>query len=171
MGEVYPHVEIVHELKTASYTVTGPLLLGASLAGADDVRLGELEAFGRPLGVAFQLRDDLLGIFGDPTATGKPVWNDIKQGKHTSLIDELRAHPRGRQLLDRAFGRADAPRTDLEEIVALLDSTGARERVEDRVRELCAESSRALDEMTSRISPLGAAWLRGAVAALGERSS
>lgn len=73
-----PSVELVHELKTASYTVTGPIALGAALGGASEKALAELARFGRPLGVAFQLRDDLLGVFGDPSATGKPVFGDRK---------------------------------------------------------------------------------------------
>lgn len=166
-----PSVEVIHALKTASYTVTGPLLLGASLAGGGDLRRTHLERFGRPLGIAFQLRDDLLGVFGDPAATGKPVWNDIRQGKRTALVSELRGDPRADELLGRVLGVADAKDEDLGAVVALMIETGARARVEARVRELCGEARRVLDEMAPITSELGRRWLTGAVSALGDRSS
>src|SRR5690606_15116432 len=106
------------------------------------------ERFGRPLGIAFQLRDDVLGVFGDPTATGKPVWNDIRQGKRTTLVTELRGDPRGEAVLARAFGNPDASTADLEAVVRAMEETGARGRVEARIRELCAEARRVLDVMS-----------------------
>lgn len=165
-----PSVETIHALKTASYTVTGPLLLGAALAGADAARAAELERFGRPLGIAFQLRDDVLGVFGDPSATGKPIWNDIRRGKRTALIAELRGDARAEKLLARAFGEPDAREADLEAVVRAMEDSGARGRVEARVRELCGEARRALDAMASTTSERGQRWLSGSVAALGERS-
>ena len=165
-----PSVETIHALKTASYTVTGPLLLGAALAGADDARCAELERFGRPLGIAFQLRDDLLGVFGNPSATGKPVWNDIRQGKRTALVAELRGDKRVEALLARVFGRPDACEADLEAVVRAMEDSGARGRVEARVRELCGEARRVLDAMAPTMSESGRGWLSGSVAALGERS-
>jgi geranylgeranyl diphosphate synthase type I len=167
-----PSVETIHALKTASYTVTGPLLLGAALAGASAAGSAELERFGRPLGIAFQLRDDLLGVFGDPSATGKPVWNDIRQGKRTALVAELRGDAALEALLARVFGRADAPLQDVEAVVRAMEDSGARARVEARVRELCDEARRALDAIAPPTSAsLGRQWLAGAVSALGERSS
>lgn len=166
-----PSVETIHALKTASYTVTGPLLLGASLAGADDVQCAQLERFGRPLGIAFQLRDDLLGVFGDPSATGKPVWNDIRQGKRTALVAELRGDARAEALLARALGVADAKNEDVEAVVRAMEASGARGRVEARVRELCDEARSTLEAMAPTTSELGRGWLAGAVSALGERSS
>lgn len=161
-----PSVEEVHARKTASYTVTGPLALGAALAGADAGRIEALARFGRPLGVAFQLRDDVLGVFGDPAVTGKPVGNDIRKGKRTALVAALDGDP----LLARVLGVADAPVADLEAVVARMESSGARARVEARVRELCAEANAALAALELP-SPAGVSWLRGAVTALGERSS
>ncbi|HVJ92943.1 MAG TPA: polyprenyl synthetase family protein [Labilithrix sp.] len=166
-----PSVETIHALKTASYTVIGPLLLGAALAGADDARCAELERFGRPLGIAFQLRDDLLGVFGDPSATGKPVWNDIRQGKRTALVAELRGDPRAEALLERVHGKPDAKEADIDAVVRAMEETGARARVEARVRELCDEARCALDAMTPSMSEVGRLWLAGAVTALGDRSS
>ncbi|MCO1576277.1 polyprenyl synthetase family protein [Crossiella sp. SN42] len=89
----------VARLKTASYTIERPLQLGAELAGAPAPMVRQLRAFGRSLGVAFQLRDDLLGVFGDPAVTGKPVGDDLREGKRTPLL------VLGAQLAERA-GRA-----------------------------------------------------------------
>lgn len=171
-----PSVETIHALKTASYTVTGPLLVGAALAGADSARFAELERYGRPLGIAFQLRDDLLGTFGDPSATGKPVWNDIKQGKRTALVAELRGDAKAEALLERAKS-SSATTDDVRAVVSMMEESGAKSRVEARVRDLCHEAERALDAMRASradddpMSTLGQAWLRGAITALGERST
>jgi geranylgeranyl diphosphate synthase type I len=161
-----PTVEEIHARKTASYTVTGPLELGALHAGADDTRAQAFARFGRPLGVAFQLRDDLLGIFGDEAATGKPVWNDIRQGKRTALVAEMRGH----EGLARVLGNRAATHAELEPVVKAMESTGARGRVEARVAELLAEARAALETMDLPNAD-GKAILAGAVAALGERSS
>jgi geranylgeranyl diphosphate synthase, type I len=165
-----PSVETIHALKTASYTVTGPLLLGAALAGASDARCAEIERFGRPLGIAFQLRDDLLGVFGDPSATGKPIWSDIRQGKRTALVTELRRDRKAEELLRRAFGKPDAAPSDVEAVVELMVSSGARDRVEARVRELSGEAAQALEVLRPHVSPVGHAWLAAAITALGERA-
>jgi geranylgeranyl diphosphate synthase, type I len=161
-----PTVEEIHERKTASYTVTGPLMLGAVLAGADEDLVAALARFGRPLGVAFQLRDDLLGVFGDPSATGKPIWNDLRQGKRTALVAEMRGDAR----LARVLGRPDASREDLEDVVRAMETSGARARVEARIEELLTEARAALD-FIDLPDDAGKAILRGAVGALGERST
>ena len=163
-------VETVHTLKTASYTTTGPLLLGAALAGATPARTKELESFGLLLGIAFQLRDDVLGVFGDPKATGKPVWNDIREGKRTALVEELAKEPSAAPLLAKALGNANATHDELAAVVRAMEETGARARVDTRVRGLCAEAERALQVMAPTLSPTGHAWLSGAISALGERS-
>ena len=157
-----PTVEEIHARKTASYTVTGPLALGAALAGATDTRIAELARFGRPLGVAFQLRDDLLGVFGDPSATGKPIWNDIRQGKRTALVAELRDHAS----LAGVLGNANATHAELEAVVKAMETTGARARVEARVNELLGEAHAALDAIA-----FDREIMRGAITMLGERSS
>ena len=165
-----PSVEVIHALKTASYTVTGPLAIGAHLAGASDARVAELARYGRPLGIAFQLRDDLLGTFGDPSATGKPVGNDIRQGKRTAMGVEMRGDAACEALLARVLGRADASEKDVAEVVRAMETSGAKSRVEARVAELLAETRAALEAMVLPDGP-GKTWLAGAVRALGERSS
>ncbi len=158
-----PTVETIHALKTASYTVTGPLAMGALLAGADDTAAARLGRFGRPLGVAFQLRDDLLGTFGDPSATGKPVGNDIRQGKRTALVAEMRGDSKAEALLAKVLGRTDATDADVAEVVCAMETTGARARVEARVNELVEEARRGLQALAlpdgpARDALYGAAW-------------
>jgi geranylgeranyl diphosphate synthase type I len=166
-----PTVEQIHAMKTASYTVTGPLALGATLAGADDATVAALARYGRPLGVAFQLRDDLLGVFGDPSETGKPIWNDIRQGKRTALVAELRGDAAAEALLARVLGDAAAPDAAIEEVVRAMESSGARARVEARSRELVKEARGAL-AAASLPGADGRRWLSGAIGAVGgERSS
>jgi geranylgeranyl diphosphate synthase type I len=89
-------IEALHALKTGSYTVEGPLTLGAALAGAEPKVLTSLRRFAAPLGLAFQLRDDLLGVFGTEAESGRPVGSDLRAGKLTSVVS-------------LALTRADAP--------------------------------------------------------------
>jgi geranylgeranyl diphosphate synthase type I len=162
---------VIHALKTASYTVTGPLALGAHLAGAPSARVAQLARYGRPLGIAFQLRDDLLGTFGDASATGKPVGNDIRQGKRTAMVVEMRGDAASEALLARVLGRNDASDRDVAEVVRAMETSGAKARVEARVAELLAEARAALAAMDLADDSRGKQWLAGAVRALGERSA
>ena len=164
-------VEVIHALKTASYTVTGPLAIGAHLAGASEARVAQLARYGRPLGIAFQLRDDLLGAFGDTSATGKPVGNDIRQGKRTALVAEMRADASAAAVLARVLGREDASDKDIADVVCAMETSGAKARVEARVSGLLAEARAALAAMALPDGSLAGEWLTGAVQALGERSA
>ncbi len=160
-------VEAMHDLKTGSYTVRGPVAIGAILAGASPDLRASLDAFARPLGVAFQLRDDLLGTFGDPSQTGKPHGSDIRQGKRTALIAELETLPQAPPLLARAHGVHDASAGDIEALVAFMISSGAKARVEARLAFLLNQAETAL--LRSGLEPSRLLVLRGAIAALGER--
>ncbi|WP_394839181.1 polyprenyl synthetase family protein [Pendulispora rubella] len=161
-------VEVMHDLKTSSYTVRGPIALAAALAGAPvDVRTA-LERFAVPLGIAFQLRDDLLGTFGDSATTGKSSDGDLRKGKRTSLVVELLAVPGSRGILDRVLGRADADPADVARVMARMVESGARARVEDRLAALLAEASAALDAAPIEAEARDA--LHGAVLALGVRN-
>jgi len=160
-------VEAMHALKTASYTVNAPVAMGAALAGASADLLASLARYARPLGVAFQLCDDLLGTFGDPATTGKPRGNDLREGKRTALVVELERDREGKRLLDRVLGVADAPDDELEALVARADAGGARGRVEARITELAKQAASALDGLA--LEPRGAMLLRGAIVAMTER--
>lgn len=132
--------------KSARYSVEHPLVLGAALGGADEDVLRALGAFGAPLGEAFQLRDDELGVFGDPGVTGKPAGDDLLEGKRTPLIliglqmagatdrEFIRAH-----LGDRALGESA-----VERIRSILVGSGAVERHEHLIRELRERALAAL---------------------------
>jgi geranylgeranyl diphosphate synthase, type I len=131
--------------KSAKYSIERPLHIGAALAGASDRDLAELSAFGLPLGEAFQLRDDQLGVFGDPGATGKPAGDDLVEGKRTVLValtlDGAPSEAGAR--LDRALGTA----LDLEQVAELrriIVDSGASEQVEAVIDELTRISLEAL---------------------------
>jgi geranylgeranyl diphosphate synthase, type I len=121
-------------LKSGQYTVTGPLHLGAALAGLSSLPAG-LSRYGDLVGEAFQLRDDLLGVFGDPRRTGKPVGEDLVSGKPTQLLayaaDML--PPRGQALLALA-GTAALTRADAAELTGELTRCGARNHIERKIR-------------------------------------
>jgi geranylgeranyl diphosphate synthase, type I len=136
----------VARYKSAGYTVQRPLQLGAAIAGAGPEVTEAYTAIGLPLGEAFQLRDDVLGVFGDPLVTGKSADDDLREGKQTLLIAlaEQAADEAGRGLLDRSLGNADAGPEEIEALRALLESTGARARVEERITERTALARSAI---------------------------
>ncbi|MFD0357735.1 polyprenyl synthetase family protein [Streptomyces sp. NPDC127110] len=132
--------------KTAKYTVERPLHIGAALAGADDPLCAALSDFALPIGEAFQLRDDLLGVYGDPAMTGKPCTDDLRDGKHTAVIAiALRHADRDqRQSLTSLIGDADLDEDGVERIRGILSDTGARHAVEQMIRTRCERADRAL---------------------------
>jgi geranylgeranyl diphosphate synthase type I len=121
--------------KTAKYTVERPLHVGALLAGASQKALDALTAYAVPLGEAFQLRDDLLGVFGDPDVTGKSRLDDLREAKPTALIAlALRgAAPREADLLHRLLSRPGLGEPEAAQIRAVLIHTGARDQVEKMI--------------------------------------
>jgi geranylgeranyl diphosphate synthase, type I len=127
--------------KTASYTTVGPLAVGAVLGGADARSVERLAEIARPLGVAFQYRDDLLGAFGEPSRTGKPVGTDFKEGKRTILVEEglARLDERGRRRFEAMLGRAEATPDEIAEACRLLEECGARRACERRIARLAEE--------------------------------
>jgi geranylgeranyl diphosphate synthase type I len=133
--------------KSAKYSVERPLHVGAALAGAGPELLEGLSGFGLPLGEAFQLRDDLLGVYGDPTLTGKPAGDDLTEGKRTVLVALAlqRAPGADAKRLDDALGCALAPH-EVAELRRIITECGAQEEVEARIDELTARSLAALGE-------------------------
>jgi geranylgeranyl diphosphate synthase type I len=118
--------------KSAKYSVEAPLALGASLAGGSLAQIAALREFGLPLGVAFQLRDDLLGVFGDPAVTGKPAGDDLREGKRTVLVTLARQKLPGSasRLVDELLGD---PALDADQIVMLqaaIRESGAVDQLE-----------------------------------------
>ena len=132
--------------KSAKYSIERPLHIGATLAGAAPEALAALSSFGLPLGEAFQLRDDLLGVFGDPATTGKPAGDDLIEGKRTVLVALAldAASPADAGRLDAALGRPLA-RDEIEELRGIIDGSGAHAQVEQVIEELARRAVAALD--------------------------
>jgi geranylgeranyl diphosphate synthase, type I len=141
-GERTPSVDRslrIARYKSGKYTIERPLHLGASLAIADRNERQDLvnilSAYGLPLGEAFQLRDDLLGIFGDPNITGKPAGDDIREGKRTVLMAMTfeRADQESAAKIRSVLGKDDLSEAEIEEIRSLITATGAVKDVEDLI--------------------------------------
>ncbi|WP_031089655.1 polyprenyl synthetase family protein [Streptomyces sp. NRRL WC-3549] len=150
----------VIRLKTAKYTIERPLHLGAALAGAGTRTLDACSAYALPLGEAFQLRDDLLGTFGDPAVTGKPVIEDLRSGKATVLmaLAVRRAAPHQAELLDRLVGDPGLDEEGAMSVRRVLEATGARATVERMIHERYATALAALSR--SPFAPAAVTALR-----------
>ena len=136
----------ISRFKSGKYTVERPLHLGAALAGRLDNLAAPLSAYGLPLGEAFQLRDDLLGVFGDAGITGKPVGEDLREGKPTLLFATAveQASSADVAVLAR-YGAPDLDDDDVSAIQDVLMTSGAVESVETTIDRLVAEAVEALD--------------------------
>lgn len=140
------HARRIAILKSGSYSIEHPLLIGARLAGADEALLDALRRFGRPLGEAFQLVDDLLGLFGDALTTGKPIDSDIREGKRNVLFAKTvgsLGNADATFFRDR-WGADGLTEDEVTRLRSLVDSSGARIQTEDLVAELAATAAEAL---------------------------
>lgn len=156
----------VLRLKSGRYTAERPIQLGALLAGAPDPVLDGLSRYGAAVGEAFQLQDDLLGMFGDPGTVGKPVDADLKEGKYTFLIHHAlsAADPGQRQILESALGNPDLDPADVPRVLAVLEETGARTRVTAMVAERLRTAREALSGLD--LAPVGRLFLEGLIGSL-----
>lgn len=136
---------LVEQYKSGKYTVERPLHLGASLAGADPATIALLSAYGRPVGEAFQLRDDLLALYGAEAAIGKPVGDDLREGKRTPLIAVATERVTGSDatLLAR-LGAPDLTDGEVEAMITMLDRIGARSAIEARIAALVDDATTVL---------------------------
>lgn len=134
-------------LKSGNYTISDPLAIGALCASAATPTMYALERYGRPLGEAFQLRDDVLGAFGDPAQTGKDRDGDLREGKQTVLLAKARSAASASQLqaLDRTVGDPEMSEDDADRIRAVITETGALRATEDLIDELTTQAKRAID--------------------------
>lgn len=132
--------------KSAKYSVESPLALGALHGRASDQQLAALRAYGLPLGVAYQLRDDLLGVFGDPARTGKPSGDDLREGKRTVLVALARRNmgDSDREELDRALGDPELSGDRVRHVQHSIRDSGAAAEVEELI---ALEAARALDAL------------------------
>jgi geranylgeranyl diphosphate synthase, type I len=136
--------------KSAKYTIEHPLLIGAAAAGVSASDRDALSAYGLDLGEAFQLRDDLLGVFGDPAHTGKPAGDDLREGKRTVLVALTldQASPATTALFDKLLGAPDLDENSVDELRATITASGAPERVEQMILDLSASARTALHATT-----------------------
>ncbi|MEP6660702.1 MAG: polyprenyl synthetase family protein [Acidimicrobiales bacterium] len=140
--------ERIARYKSGKYTVERPLHVGTALAAPEHTTqlLASLSRYGLPVGDAFQLRDDLLGAFGDETLTGKPVGDDLREGKPTTLLAIATARATGAEAAQLArVGASDLGDDEVEAIQRVLQRTGAREELEAQISALADEAIAALD--------------------------
>ncbi|WP_433685821.1 polyprenyl synthetase family protein [Nocardia sp. CA-119907] len=143
----------INRYKTAAYTVERPLHLGAALADADPRLIEAYRTFGTDIGIAFQLRDDLLGVFGDPAVTGKPSGDDLREGKRTVLVAEAlhradATDPAAAALLRTSIG-TDLTADQVEHLRGVITDLGAVDEVERRITELTEQGLAALTSSTA----------------------
>jgi geranylgeranyl diphosphate synthase, type I len=144
-------VLLIHEYKTAHYTVMLPMLMGAILAAAPDEALASIRNYSVPIGIAFQIQDDILGLFGDEQLLGKPVDSDLKEGKKTLLFVHAYASaaPADRALLERAHGNPHAGPEDLQAVRRIVRETGALARSEAIAKNFVDEGKRYIPGVTA----------------------
>ncbi|MGI8718254.1 MAG: polyprenyl synthetase family protein [Lapillicoccus sp.] len=132
--------------KSAKYTIEHPLLIGATAGGTPESSIEPLSRYGLALGEAFQLRDDLLGVFGDPRSTGKPAGDDLREGKRTVLLAYAldAATEDQTATVDKLLGQPDLDAAGVEDLRALLRDTGAVDRVESMITADAAAAREAL---------------------------
>lgn len=132
--------------KSARYSIEAPLVIGARLGGADDATIGRIRDFGLPLGLAFQLRDDVLGVFGDEAQMGKPAGDDLREGKRTYLVArvEARSDDAQRAWFDARLGRDDLDAHEIAQMQERIRQSGALDDVEAEIARLLDEALTAL---------------------------
>jgi geranylgeranyl diphosphate synthase type I len=146
--------------KTAKYSIEAPMLIGAAFAGAESGLLRGFSAFGIPLGMAFQLRDDILGVFGDPAVTGKPAGDDLREGKRTVLVGLTREslNPSVARVFDEMLTSRSLNAEQIQFLQQTMIGCGAVAKTERMIEDLANQSLEALSEL--EISEAGKAQLR-----------
>jgi len=150
--------------KSAKYSVEAPLLIGAALAGATESQEAQLSEFGLPVGVAFQLRDDLLGVFGDSDVTGKPAGDDLAEGKRTILVSLAREElpSTQRRLFDEMLGDPTLSPEQREMLQRTIRDSGAMTEVESMITRNIDRAEAALDPVRVGGAPTAQPPLREA---------
>lgn len=141
-------IQIIVQHKTAKYTVERPLLLGAELSGASEKQKSALSEYGLAIGEAFQYRDDLLGVMGDAAVTGKPVGDDLREGKRTLLVAFVHEVASDTQWnwFENLLGNSNLSSKEIQQAQSLLVELQVVQRVEDRITELESKATKALAE-------------------------
>lgn len=147
----YEDVLRVHTHKTAYYTITGPLSIGAALAGAENNQIEKIKHFGQPIGIAFQIRDDILGMYSDEKTLGKPVDSDIREGKNTLLIVKALelANKKDKEFLQSHYGKTNLSKRNVEKIRKIIKDTGSLEYSNQLGWQLVQEGKSFIPEITT----------------------
>lgn len=126
-GKTEKAVLTIHKLKTSYYTIIYPMTIGALLGGASQALIKHFEVFGENLGIAFQIQDDILGVFGDEKQLGKSVTSDIEEGKNTLLITFALKHasPEQKKILDKYYGKGHIDASGHDLIKKVFEETGS----------------------------------------------
>lgn len=160
----------IAKLKTASYSFVSPLIMGASLAGATQSELSKLREFGTSLGIAFQLADDLLGLFGNEKVTGKSTSSDLRQGKKTYmlLLALEKSNDHDRNVLESLVGKKDLTSRELDTAKSIITHSGAKLATETLIEEYAATSAQTLD--TLQLAPAQTAQFTALIQRATQRS-
>lgn len=149
INDAFVTATTIARYKTASYSFMSPLLIGATLAGTSEHDMHNLRKFAELIGIGYQLRDDLLGVFGDPTKTGKSVDGDIVEGKQTFLIEQfyqLATEAQKKEFMT-IFHNASASSEDIDRARQLLTKSGARKAVENKVASMADDAGAIVDTL------------------------
>ncbi len=142
----------VHKNKTADYTITSPLSVGAMLAGTDEAAvLDSIRHYGTPVGIAFQIRDDIIGLYGEQDVIGKPVGSDIQEGKNTLLYTEAkkRADTEQIDILEKWYGNPNLTDEGIRAVRAVIEDTGSLKYSEDLGWKYVEEGKEYIGQITA----------------------
>jgi geranylgeranyl diphosphate synthase, type I len=169
--DLLPHAQRVIVFKSAKYSVEAPLLIGATIGGATAGQRSTLHEFGLPLGIAYQLRDDLLGVFGDADVTGKPSGDDLREGKRTVLIALARAKlsSSSRRVVDELLGDPNLDSTQIAMLQSTIANSGAVDEVERLITHNVDRANAALHE--ANLSAEAIVRLRGLARSVTDRAA
>jgi geranylgeranyl diphosphate synthase type I len=145
-------IEKIHYLKTASYSFEAPLKIGAMLAGASEAQLRPLESYAVPLGKAFQLQDDILGLFGNENRLGKPVGSDLREGKKTLLIVHAIGNARSAdaEFLRRCLGKKNISPAEIRKARQIVIKTKSLKYSQELIKELILKAKSAISHASIR---------------------
>jgi geranylgeranyl diphosphate synthase type I len=142
----------IHELKTAAYSIEGPLKIGALLTGANERQTKPLSNYAIPLGKAYQLQDDILGLFGDEKEIGKPVGSDIKEGKKTLLILKAleKASNNQKNTINRLLGKQNISKKEISQLKKIVKDTGSLDYSKELIQKLAKKSIKEIKKADIR---------------------
>ncbi len=142
-------VMMIHRLKTAEYTITYPLIVGAILAGGSEKLLADIKRLGYSLGIAFQIQDDILGVFGDEKQLGKSVTSDIEEGKNTLLIIQAlkNCNLKQKEILDKYYGQGKIGGKELSSIREVFKEAGALKYSQEKADQLIKDAKVVIKQM------------------------